>query len=239
MTDVNIRYFDQKETLVSAATTFLADTLSEALDQRGRASLMLSGGSSPEPIYRALAQAPLAWKGIGISLVDERWVPSGHSASNADFIKNCLADSPAAGSHFVPLYNGHTTAEEGLEAATQALASIAQPFDLCVLGMGLDGHTASWFPNSQGLESALDPNNSDILGAVDASGCEGAGTNPERMTLTLSAVMAARTSVLLLTSAEKTDVFLQALEKSEHEAPVKALTRLGHKLTIFAVETQS
>lgn len=239
MTEPTLKYFDDKDALVLAATEFLSTTLNDALDARGRASLMLSGGSSPEPIYRALAKEPLAWKGVGISLVDERWVPSGHSASNADFIKSCLTDSPAAGAHFIPLYNGHATAEEGLEAATQALASLAQPFDVCVLGMGLDGHTASWFPNSKGLEAALDENNSDILGAVDATGCGGAGSNPERITLTLSAVKAARSSLLLLSSPEKTKVYLEALRKSEYEAPVKSLSRLGDKLTIFAMEPNS
>lgn len=239
MTDPTLQYFDDKETLVRAATAFLSKALSEALDARGRASLMLSGGSSPEPIYRALAQEPLAWKGVGISLVDERWVPSGHPASNADFIKSCLTDSPAAGAHFIPLYNGHDTAEGGLEAAKQALASLAQPFDVSVLGMGLDGHTASWFPNSDGLKAALDPHNSEVLVAVDATGCEGAGDIPERITLTHSAVKAARSSLLLLSSAEKTKVYFQALEKSEYEAPVKSLSRLGDKLTIFAMEPNS
>ena len=239
MTQIDVRYFSDKEALIAEATAFLSEALEVAVEERGRASLMLSGGSSPEPVYRALAEAPLAWKGVGISLVDERWVPSGHSASNGDFIQSCFAESPGEGAHFIRLYNGHDTAGQGLEAAEQALASLATPFDVCVLGMGLDGHTASWFPNSQGLGVALDPENTALLCAVDATGCEGAGDNPERITLTFSAVNAARKSLLLLTSSEKTDVFQSAMEKSEAEAPVKALLKLGEKLTVFAMEVQS
>lgn len=239
MTPPDIRYFATSEVLIRSAADFLSAELTDALDQRGRASLMLSGGSSPEPVYRALSNAPVAWKGVGISLVDERWVPSGHKASNADFIQRCFADSPAAQAHFVPLYNGHATAGEGVEAAEQALASLAQPFDICVLGMGGDSHTASWFPGSHDLEEALSLDNPSTLMAVDADGCPGAGEITERITLTRSAIMKTRRAVLLLSNREKTETFQAAMSKSETDTPVKALASLGDRLTVFAMETPS
>lgn len=236
MRKVDIKRFGDKAALIDAATAHLAAVLREALETRGRASAMLSGGSSPKPIYEALAQEPLAWKGVGISLVDERWVPSGAEGSNADFIQDCFAGTPAEPSFFVPLYNGDASPKAGLGAAEQALALIAQPFDLCVLGMGLDGHTASWFPYSGGLVAALDPENQATLAAIDASGCEVAGAHTDRITLTYSAVAASRNIVLILPSSEKLAVFKAAAKKDVLEAPVKALRALGDRLTVYALE---
>jgi 6-phosphogluconolactonase len=239
MSDLDLRRFTDKAALITAVTDYLETCLSGALDARGRASLMLSGGSSPAPIYKTLAQRHLPWDGVGISLVDERWVPSGHAASNADFIQSCLTDSPAMKAHFVPLYNGHEMATDGVPAATQALALMAQPFDVCVLGMGMDAHTASWFRETADIETLLSDDNPHILAAVDASGCDGAGLITERITLTYSAIKAARHSVLFLSNPEKLAVFETALTKAPQEAPVSALTGLGNRLTIFALETSS
>jgi 6-phosphogluconolactonase len=227
--------FDTKDALADAAAQRLAALLREALSERGKASLMLSGGSSPEPVYRKLAKADLAWDGVAIGLIDERWVLASHPKSNATFIRNCFADSPAEQAHFVPLYNGHDTVEAGLDAAHQTLALMAQPFDICVLGMGTDSHTASWFPASQGLAEALDPNNPAVVAAVDAKGCAGAGDATDRITLTYSAIANARHSLLLLPSAEKLDVFRATSGRPPEDAPVQALTQLGDALEIYAL----
>lgn len=236
MTNIHFRLFADKAALVEAATAHLSAILDDALNMRGRASAMLSGGSSPKPIYEALAREPLAWNGVGLSLVDERWVPKGAAGSNADFIENCFADRPAQDAFFVPLYNGQKTPEAGLDAAEQALALIAQPFDLCVLGMGMDGHTASWFPRSGGLDASLDPSNTAILAAIDATGCAVAGDHTDRITLTFSAISASRNIILLLPSAEKLAVFKAAADKDVRDAPVKALHALEDRLTVFALE---
>lgn len=236
MPSMDIKLFKDKAALVQAATTHLSTVLDDALEARGRASAMLSGGSSPKPIYEALANTPLAWDGVGISLVDERWVPSGAPGSNADFIRDCFSGTLAESAFFVPLYNGDTSPGEGLAAAEQALALIAQPFDLCVLGMGMDGHTASWFPYSGGLVAALDMNNTDTLAAIDATGCEVAGDHTDRITLTLSAVAASQNVFLLLPSAEKLSVFKAAAKQDIFEAPVKALHALKNRLTVYALE---
>ena len=110
---------------------------------------------------------------------------------------------------------------------------IPKPFDVCVMGMGLDGHTASWFPNSKGLKEALDPNNADSVIAIDARGCPVAGDHPERITLTLSAVMAAKQIILMIPGAGKSDVFEQSAKQSVYDAPVKALRAAGERLTVI------
>jgi len=235
----NIRLFKDKEALDRAATEHVIRVISDALATRGKASAMLSGGSSPKPLYNALAHAPLAWDGVGVSLVDERWVPSGSEGSNADVVRACFAGTPAERAHFIPLYNGHPTPHSGVEAAEQAVAALAQPFDLCILGMGMDGHTASWFPHSGGLSAALDPDAEAVLAAIDATGCEVAGEYPSRITMTFRAINEARANILLLPSAEKLDIFRTAKEKDKMDAPVKALYSLGERLTVYALEASS
>ena len=229
--------FSTKDELADAAAELFARILGEALDTRGRASAVLSGGSSPKPIYERLAQEPLAWNGVGLSLVDERWVPSGAKGSNFDFLRDCFADTPAQRAQLVPLYNGHDSAAAGVEAAEQALALLKQPFDLCVLGMGLDGHTASWFPNSGGLDAAIDPENHATLCAIDATGCAVAGEHTDRITLTYNAVAACGHVVLLLPSAEKLAVYRAAKGRLAEDAPVAALSRLGERLHVFGLRS--
>jgi len=103
--------------------------------------------------------------------------------------------------------------------------------------MGLDGHTASWFPNAKGLKEALDPNNANTVIAIDARGCPVAGDHPDRITLTLSAVMTSKQIILMIPGAGKSDVFKESATKSVYEAPVKALRAAGERLTVITDET--
>ena len=231
-----VHTFATKEALADAAAAMFADVLGTALDTHGRASAALSGGSSPKPIYERLAQAPLAWNGVGLTLVDERWVAPGQPGSNADFLRGCTEGTPMARAQFIPLYNDAPNAAEGVQAAEQALALIRQPLDLCVLGMGSDGHTASWFPQSGGLEAALDADNPATLCAIDATGAPVAGDHTDRITLTYSAVAKANHVVLLLPSADKMAAWRATADSDLHDAPVRVLDRLGDRLVVFGVE---
>ncbi|MGB6231254.1 MAG: 6-phosphogluconolactonase [Litorimonas sp.] len=239
MTEPTIHSYDSADVLADAAARDLGKMIGHALAERGRASVMLSGGSSPKATYDRMMQAQLVWDGVGIGLVDERWVPPGAVGSNADFIRSCMDGTPAERAQFVPLYNGHETAADGLEAAEQTLALMAQPFDVCVMGMGSDGHTASWFPRSGGLNAALGPDTATTVCAVDATGCPVAGDHTDRISLTYSAVARARHVVLLLPSAEKAAIFSRIAGDSLQDAPVNALRRLGPKLSVYTLESRT
>jgi len=218
---------------VTAAADKIAKALGAAVEAKGKASLMVSGGSSPKPVYERLSRAELAWSKITIGLVDERWVEAGEAGSNETFIRDNLLQNAAAEAQFIRMKTAHDSPAEGIETLTENFEACPQPFDVCVMGMGLDGHTASWFPNSQGLDVALDPANPNIFCAVNAKGCPVAGDHPHRMSLTLSAVLAAGETILFIPGEAKRDVYLAAANKSALDAPVKTLSKAGDKLCVF------
>ena len=223
--------------IVAEAAAAIEGILRQAIATRGRASLMVSGGSSPRPLYEHLSRADLDWSKITISLVDERWVNPGEAGSNEDFIRAALIQNQASAAKFFGLKTSHETVEAGLRASEDRFKSLKQPFDICVMGMGTDGHTASWFPHSKGLETALASNNQNILCAIDAAGAPVAGDHPHRISLTLRAVLDSHAIFLFIPGEAKRTVFDAAPQKPFIEAPVKALLDAGQNLHVFASPT--
>jgi len=220
--------------MVASAAAAIESVLRQALETRGHASLMVSGGSSPKPLYARLSKADLEWSKITVSLVDERWVDPGQAGSNEDFIRENLIQNKATSAKFFGLKTNHPSVEAGLKFAEARFAKVPRPFDVCVMGMGSDAHTASWFPNSKGLAEALALDNHDILCAVDADGAPVAGDHPHRITLTLRAVLDSHIVVLFIPGDAKRAVFDAAPTKSLSDAPVQVLLRAGPKLHVFA-----
>lgn len=200
----------------------LADLIEFALSSADIGRLAVSGGSTPEDLYRELASRPLPWPQIEITLVDERWVGADHPRSNEAFIRNAFAK--ADGVQIKGLYNGAPTPGDGELAIAEALEARKAPFHIVVLGMGPDGHTASWFPHAQGLDQALGTDRP--VCAVTAQRSDVTGEETERMTLTLSAVRSADLIVLMMTGDDKRAAFQKALEEGPVEdAPVRAILR--------------
>ena len=225
--------YASRDEMVETATQQIAEAINEAIKTKDTASLMLSGGSSPRPVYEALSEMDLPWEKVTIGLVDDRWIERGQAGSNETFLDDTLLKGFASKATFIGLKTSDNNPAAGVKASAEQISAIPQPFDVCVMGMGLDGHTASWFPNSKGLSEALDPENSDSVIAIDAKGCPVAGDHPERITLTLSAVMASKQIILMIPGAGKSDVFEQSDMKSVHDAPVKALRAAGPRLTVI------
>jgi len=238
MTDMfNYKSFAVRDVMVEMAAQQIAEAIKAAVEIRGEASVMLSGGSSPRPVYEALGQMELPWEKVTIGLVDDRWINRGQAGSNETFLDETLLKGAAKTAKFIGLKTNDANPAAGVTASNAQISAIAQPFDVCVMGMGLDGHTASWFPNSKGLEEALDVNNPDSVIAIDARGCTVAGGHPDRITLTLSAVMASKQIILMIPGAGKSNVFKDSAHKSVYEAPVKALRAAGERLTVITDET--
>lgn len=225
--------FTSRGVMVETAVKQIADAVKTAINIKGTASMMLSGGSSPRPVYEALSDMDLPWDKVTIGLVDDRWIERGQAGSNETFLDETLFKGLAQKARFIGLKTPDASPAAGAKASAAQISAIPQPFDVCVMGMGLDGHTASWFPNSKGLREALDPNNPDTVTAIDARGSSVAGTHSERITLTLSALMASKQIILMIPGGGKSDVFNESAKKSVYDAPVKALRAAGSRLTVI------
>jgi len=162
-------------------TADIANRLAASLERRKRASLLVSGGSTPAPIYARLQKEDLDWANIDIALVDERWVEPDHPASNARLIHKTLKQGPAGLANFTGMKTSHSSPPLALETVISRYNALAYPFDVVVLGMGNDGHTASLFPQAEGLDHAM--NCPEKVAAITAKKSAVTGEHTQRMSL--------------------------------------------------------
>lgn len=195
--------FETGEAAVDALYRVFVDAL-----QRLPATLLLSGGSTPGPLYRKLSQADLDWDKISVALVDERWVEPGHAASNERLLRENLLRRRAAAAAFTGLYSGDESAIAGQAASNARYAALPRPYRICLLGMGSDGHTASLFPGAQGLESALE--SQQYCAPIRARRSEVTGEFVERMTMTPWAILQSEKLILLISGEDKWETYLRA-----------------------------
>jgi 6-phosphogluconolactonase len=218
------RLFDSRAAMIAALQTEVEQALRTAVTETGEATFMVSGGSTPEPLYKALSQSDLPWDSIYVALVDERWVEFNHDKSNEAFIVKHLIQNKASDTHLVGMKNEAVTADIGLEDCEAVYQQLAQPFDVTILGMGSDGHTASLFPHAPGLADALNVESSNLCAAINAIQSEVTGTITERMTLTLAGLLKSKLLVLLITGDEKLSVLRAAQSGTDsHAMPIRAV----------------
>jgi 6-phosphogluconolactonase len=217
------KFFTNKHDLNIALSTSLELRLRDAITNNGRAVLMASGGSSPAPAYKHLSTLDLDWQHIDVGMVDERWVSPSHEKSNETFIKNTLLQYYASKANFLGMKNQATTAEQGLQVCENSYQALKRPFDVTILGMGPDGHTASLFPHAQGLDTALKTNQ--LVCAIHAIESEVTGSITERMSLSLNAIVQSKIITLLITGEEKLNAYQQAKQNIDgvNDMPLRAV----------------
>lgn len=201
--------------LAEALADRIAGALADALHERGTATLAVSGGTTPVALFQALARRGLDWPRVIVTLVDERFVPPDNARSNARLVRENLLTGDAADARFVPLYHPAATIDAAAEEAARPIAGLPRPFDVVVLGMGSDGHTASFFPDAPNLPELLDNSKGrDVLPVVAESAGE------PRLTLPMQTIRAARLLVLHIEGEDKKQVLTAAL--AAHDKPVSA-----------------
>ena len=200
---IQLHPFPDGDTVASALAHAVADDLRAALAARGHASIALSGGTTPRRFLQALSRQPLDWANVTVTLVDERWVADDHERSNARLVKEHLLQQEAAGARFVPLYRPAPTPDDAL---AEVAADLPTTFDVVVLGMGGDGHTASFFPGGDRLADAMDPATTATVLPMRAP-----GAGEPRITLTLPVLRDAGHLYLHIEGGEKRQVLQQAL----------------------------
>lgn len=203
-----------------ALSSNVADCLRDGLRQRGKAVLAVSGGTTPAAFFSHLAQESLDWAKVSVTLVDERWVAADDARSNARLVQTTLLQHAAAAAGFVPLYTGAATPELGLDEAEARIGALPLPFDAVVLGMGDDGHTASFFPGGDHLAAALD-----LQGSARVLPMRAATAGEARITLSLATLLATRALYLLIAGVDKRAVFDAAMRGTDAAAhyPIRAV----------------
>ena len=150
-----IETFQDPAAMAAMTAAAIADRLAYRLRLQGKASLCVTGGRSPGPVYDILSNAALDWARVDITLSDERFVDTGSADSNERLVRERLLTGRAARANFLGLRG---TAETPEAAAAEASAALSGwlPFEVTLLGMGEDGHFASLFPKSTALAAGLD-----------------------------------------------------------------------------------
>jgi 6-phosphogluconolactonase len=219
--------FDDGHALAEALSSSIADKLRAAIAARGEAVIAVSGGSTPKRLFEALSNEALDWTRVTVTLVDERWVPDTDERSNARMVEALLLKHKAADAEFVPLYVEAATPEAGIAIVRTHIGALKQPFDVVVLGMGPDGHTASFFPGGDRLDEALDLSNTAQVLPMRAP-----GAGEPRITFTLSELLKARTLYLHIQGDDKRDVLAKA-EQPGSDLPIASVLHNAKQLDIY------
>ena len=215
----NWHRFETRDALENELAQAITHALMQGIAERDRAVLVVSGGSTPLGLFRTLSkQDHVDWSKVTITLADERWVPVSHDDSNHRLVDATLLQGPAAKAQFLPLYTGAATPEEGCDEIEQQLAKLGT-FDVVILGMGGDSHTASLFPNTPALSVGLDPDTTTTALAVHPE------TAPHaRISMSLARLLDPRKLTLHFTGSDKAQVFETAVAngKSSTDHPIRA-----------------
>ncbi|AVA20369.1 6-phosphogluconolactonase [Rhizobium sp. LEGMi198b] len=222
----NMHAFANGAELAGKLADKVVEVLTAAIATRGSASIAVSGGSTPKIFFQTLSSRSLDWSKVTITLVDERFVPADNPRSNHLLVQENLLKDKAASAQFFPLYQAAASVEEAAVIATEKTKCIGFPFDVAILGMGNDGHTASFFPGGSNLAAALDSNSPRGIITMEA---EGAGE--PRLTFTFSSLQDAGLLVLHIEGAGKKDVLAKAEAPGEEtEMPIRAILRRAASL---------
>lgn len=209
--------FDNPEQVAEAAYKAILLAAETAIAERGQFKIVLAGGTTPEKVYRLLAHAETNWSLWHVYYGDERCLPADDSDRNSVMAEQAFLSKvaiPKAQIFTIP-------AELGNEQAAilyRQLLKDALPFDLVLLGMGEDGHTASLFPGHQHDEGEL-------AHAVYNS----PKPPPERVSISAKALSNAQQVIFLVTGANKQDAV--KWWRSGHELPVTQI--INEHLTVL------
>jgi 6-phosphogluconolactonase len=210
----------------------IAAQLGAAIEQQGEALLAVSGGSTPRLLFEKLSKIELAWHKVRVVLVDERWLDTQSVHSNEHLVRSTLLQNAAQSAHLQGLKSAAASAKQAQAACNLALQALPANIDVLLLGMGDDGHTASWFPcgDQKILGQMLDKNNARRAMALQPNSAP-----HERMSLTLSYLLTSRHRYLLLKGDNKLTSLRRAVAGADTMAmPIRAfLGQANPRLEVF------
>lgn len=229
-----LKKYPNSQLLIEDLAAYIVKDLKQAIDKKGHASIAVSGGKTPIPLFKLLSQQDLDWHNVFITLVDDRWVDDTDDASNEKLVLTYLLQNKAKLANFVGLKNSCDNPFDGAEITDKILNKIPMPLDVLILGMGEDGHTASLFPGAANLRAGLDMK----------SGRKVVGMTPltaplDRITLTLPTILDSQNIYLHLVGESKMQVLQQA-EKGDgiNQMPIRAILQ-QNKVNVIGFWTAS
>ena len=216
-------FLEQKELIDTLSSKIIAN-LEEAILHKGSASLLVSGGSTPKPLFEKLSSFDIPWEKVKNKHRDERWIDKNHKDSNEKLVRDSLLVNFAKKAKFISMYQEYINIEDAQDVCSNIYEKELFPFDVLILGMGNDGHTASLFPNNIKLKEALETTKGFCI-------CMKPDTAPyERMSLTKTAILSATNIYLHFEGVEKQDVYKKVLEgASSNDMPVSAIIKQKKK----------
>lgn len=229
-----LKKYPNSQLLIEDLAAYIVKDLKQAIDKKGHASIAVSGGKTPIPLFKLLSQQDLDWHNVFITLVDDRWVDDTDDASNEKLVLTYLLQNKAKLANFVGLKNSCDNPFDGAEITDKILNKIPMPLDVLILGMGEDGHTASLFPGAANLRAGL----------YMKSGRKVVGMTPltaplDRITLTLPTILDSQNIYLHLVGESKMQVLQQA-EKGDdiNQMPIRAILQ-QNKVNVIGFWTAS
>ena len=218
-------HFHSQEQLIDMLSRAIATDLKHAIKTKGEASLIVSGGSTPKPLFKLLSQMDIGWENISVGLCDERWVEPTHEASNEHFVKTHLLIDKAKKANFIGMYHKDIAIKEAEALCHDTIHASLYPFDVVILGMGSDGHTASLFPHNSALEKGFNLDNPSLCISMKPIRA------PHwRMSLTLQAILSATRLYLHFEGELKQRVYQEAIACEDNsKMPIGAILNQEQK----------
>lgn len=205
----------------------LTDILQQAINERGAAYLVVSGGKTPQALFNTLSQTELAWDKVTVLLADDRWLDDSQTDSNERLVKATLLQHNASAARFISLYANTSSAFDGAAQALERVKNLPT-FDAVILGMGEDGHTASLFPCSEQIKQGLAEDAPAVLAVAPT-------TAPyQRISLSAARLLNSRQLFLHLVGANKLAVLDKAMAGDDvYAMPIRAF--LQHPVATVTV----
>lgn len=217
--------YTTRNDLAEALAISVSGVLAGGVATRGNAVLVVSGGSTPKLFFEHLSQCEIDWPRVTVLLVDERIVPPTHDRANAKLVAEHLLINKAAAAQFEHYYVDGQTPEICAERSSIKLEQSTRHIDALILGMGTDGHTASFFPGGNNLSAALD-----MAAQTPVLSMQAEGAGEPRLTLNLPTILGAHFLALHIEGAEKKSVLEEALAGDDaNHMPIRAVFQNAQK----------
>ena len=215
----DIHEYNKKDLLMKSLAVEVTNDLKSILRKKRVATLVVPGGTTPKPFFKQLSQSDLDWARVTIIPSDDRFVPEKNVLSNSGLIRTYLLQNFASQANFISFFKSDYSLEDLTNVISEELKTIL-PIDVAVLGMGVDMHTASIFPDADKLNDALDLMSPNVLISVNSPSAA-----ESRLTLTAKTLRDSYKVHLLITGSEKKAALEFALKSKDNWeiAPVRSV----------------